>query len=70
VPVFDPTLPSSYRQIILLDKVCRLFEKVLLARILSYVSEERLDWNTLLFFPVVVHVLKWENTARAYFNTS
>lgn len=46
MPVFDPTLPSSYRLIILLEKGGKLFEKVLLARVLSDVSEERLDWDT------------------------
>jgi hypothetical protein len=37
VPVYDPTLPV-YRRICLLDRVGRLIEKVLLARILSDVS--------------------------------
>jgi hypothetical protein len=35
----DPTLPSSYRPISLLDTVGKLFEKILLARVLREASE-------------------------------
>jgi hypothetical protein len=38
----DPALPSSYRPISLLDTIGKLFEKILLARILHEVSERRL----------------------------
>jgi hypothetical protein len=41
-PGKDPTLPSSYRPIRLLDTVGQLLEKVLLARILREVSERGL----------------------------
>ena len=34
-PGKGPALPSSYRPISLLDTICKLFEKILLARILS-----------------------------------
>jgi hypothetical protein len=36
--VKDPALPSHYRPIILLDTIGKLFEKILLARILHEVS--------------------------------
>ena len=36
-PGKDPALPSSYRPISLLDTIGKLFEKILLARILSEV---------------------------------
>ena len=39
-PGKDPALPSSYRPIILLDRLDKFFEKILLARIL-YVVKER-----------------------------
>jgi hypothetical protein len=35
----DPTLPSSYRPINLLDTVGKLFEKILLTRVLREVKE-------------------------------
>jgi hypothetical protein len=38
----DPALPSSYQPISLLDMIGKLFEKILLARILHEVSERRL----------------------------
>ena len=38
-PGKDPALPSSYRLITLLDTIGKLFEKILLARILHEVSE-------------------------------
>jgi hypothetical protein len=38
-PGKDPTLPSSYRHISLTDTVGRLFEKILLARVLREVSD-------------------------------
>jgi hypothetical protein len=38
-PGKDPTLPPSYRPISLLDTVGKLFEKILLARVLREVSE-------------------------------
>ena len=38
----DPALPSSYRPINLLDMIGKLFEKILLARILHVVNERRL----------------------------
>jgi hypothetical protein len=38
-PGKDPALPSSYRPISLLDAIGKLFEKILLARILHEVSE-------------------------------
>jgi len=38
----DPALPSSYRPIILLDTIGKLFEKILVARILHEVSERGL----------------------------
>jgi hypothetical protein len=38
----DPTLPSSYRPISLLDNVGKLFEKILLTRVLREVSERGL----------------------------
>jgi hypothetical protein len=41
-PGKDPALPSSYRPISLLDTIGRLFEKILLARILKEVSERGL----------------------------
>jgi hypothetical protein len=34
----DPALPSSYRLISLLDTICKLFEKIILARILYEVN--------------------------------
>jgi len=37
-PGRDPTLPSSYRSISLLDTIGKLFEKILLARILHELS--------------------------------
>jgi hypothetical protein len=37
-PGKDPSLPSSYRPICLLDTIGKLFEKILLSRILSEVS--------------------------------
>jgi len=41
-PGKDPALPSSYRPISLLDTIGKLFEKILLARILHKVSERGL----------------------------
>jgi len=41
-PGKDPTLPSSYRPISLLDTIGKLFEKILLARILHVVNERGL----------------------------
>jgi hypothetical protein len=41
-PGKDPTLPSSYRPISLLDTVGKLFEKILLGRVLREVSERGL----------------------------
>jgi hypothetical protein len=41
-PGKDPTLHSSYRPISLLDTVGKLFEKILLARVLRGVSERGL----------------------------
>jgi hypothetical protein len=41
-PGKDPTLPSSYRLITLLDTVGKLFEKILLARVLREVNERGL----------------------------
>jgi hypothetical protein len=41
-PGKDPALPSSYRPISLLDTIGKLFEKILLARILKEVSERGL----------------------------
>jgi hypothetical protein len=41
-PGKDPALPSSYRPISLLDTIGKLFEKILLARILHEVSERGL----------------------------
>ena len=41
-PGKDPALPSSYRPISLLDTIGKLFEKILLARILHVVSERGL----------------------------
>ena len=38
-PGKDPALPSTYRPITLLDTIGKLFEKILLARILPEVSE-------------------------------
>jgi hypothetical protein len=38
-PGKDPTLPSSYRPINLLDTVGKLFEKILLTRVLRTVNE-------------------------------
>jgi hypothetical protein len=38
-PAKDPALPSSYRPISLLDTVGKLFERILLARVLREVSE-------------------------------
>ena len=37
-PWMDPALPTSYRPIRLLDTFVKLFEKILLARILNEVS--------------------------------
>jgi len=39
IPGNDPALSSSYRPFILLDKIDKLFENILLARILHEVSE-------------------------------
>jgi hypothetical protein len=41
-PGKDPALPSSYRSISLLDTIGKVFEKILLSRILSEVSERGL----------------------------
>jgi hypothetical protein len=41
-PVKDPTLPSSHRPINLLDTVGKLFEKILLTRVLREVNERGL----------------------------
>jgi hypothetical protein len=41
-PGKDPTLPSTYRPISLLDTVVKIFEKILLARVLREVSERGL----------------------------
>ena len=41
-PGKDPALPSFYRPISLLDSIGKLFEKILLARILHEVSERGL----------------------------
>jgi hypothetical protein len=41
-PGKDPALPSSYRPISLLDVICKLFEKILLPKILHEVSERGL----------------------------
>jgi len=41
-PGKDPALPSSYRPITLLDKIGKLFEKILLARILHVIKERRM----------------------------
>jgi hypothetical protein len=41
-PGKDPALPSSYRRISLLDTIGKLFEKILLARILYVVNERGL----------------------------
>jgi len=41
-PGKDPALPSSYRSISLLDTIRKLFEKILLVRILHKVSERGL----------------------------
>jgi hypothetical protein len=41
-PGKDPVLPASYRRISLLDTIGKLFEKILLARILHEVSERGL----------------------------
>ena len=41
-PRNDPALPSSYRPVSLLDTIGKLFEKILLARILHVVSESGL----------------------------
>ena len=41
-PGKDPVLPSSYRPISLLDTIGKLFEKILLARILHVVNERGL----------------------------
>jgi hypothetical protein len=41
-PRKDPALPSSYQPISLLDKIAKLFEKILLARISHEVSERGL----------------------------
>jgi hypothetical protein len=38
-PGKNPTLPSSYRPISLLDTVGKLFEKILLARVLREINE-------------------------------
>ena len=42
VPGKDPALPLSYRPISLLDSIGKLFEKVVIARILHEVSERGL----------------------------
>jgi hypothetical protein len=41
-PGKDPTLPSSYRPISLLDTVGKLFEKILLVRVLREVNDRGL----------------------------
>jgi hypothetical protein len=41
-PGNDPALPSSYRPISLLDTIGKLFEKILLARILHVLKERAL----------------------------
>jgi len=44
-PGKDPALSSSYRPISLLDTIGKLFEKILLARILHVVSDRGLLWD-------------------------
>jgi hypothetical protein len=44
-PEKDPALPSSYRPISLLDTIGKIFEKILLARILYEVSDRGLLLN-------------------------
>jgi len=44
-PGKDPALPSSYRPICLLETIGKLFEKILLIRILHVVNERGLLWN-------------------------
>jgi hypothetical protein len=41
----DPPLPSSYRPISLLDKICKFFEKILLASILHEINVRGLMWD-------------------------
>jgi hypothetical protein len=41
-PGKDPTLPSSYRPVSLLDTVSKLFEKILLSRVVPEVNERGL----------------------------
>jgi hypothetical protein len=44
-PGKDPPQPTSYRPIILLDTIGKLFEKILITRILHEVGERRLLRN-------------------------
>jgi hypothetical protein len=44
-PGKDPTFPSSYRPISLLDTIGKLFENILLARILDDVNIRGLMWD-------------------------
>jgi len=44
-PGKDPALPSSYQPISLLDRIGKLFEKILLARILHEVNVRGLMWD-------------------------
>jgi hypothetical protein len=61
-PGKDPALPPSYRPISLLDTIGKLFEKILLARILSEVSETSSsgwsEYNTPCHSPQLLTMVK------------
>jgi hypothetical protein len=58
-PGKDPALPSSYLPISLLDVIGKLFEKILLARILHEVSERGLMRDEHFKFRPIARICGW-----------
>jgi hypothetical protein len=58
-PGKDPTLPSSYRLISLLDMVGKLFEKILLTRVLRQINERGLLRDEQFGFPDIALRCCW-----------